>query len=98
MRLRINGETWKVIRHRGLRKRGFDGACYSNTRRIAIAAHLTGREYADTLLHEILHAVWPSGVVSDELEEDLVRRITPRLLRVIHHLPVARPARRVGKR
>jgi hypothetical protein len=56
-RITIAGVTWSV--HRCRVPRTIHGDCDYSRRRIRVSSRLSGREFADTLIHELIHARWP---------------------------------------
>jgi hypothetical protein len=69
-RLKVRGRWWRICR----RKRnvpGLLGEAREDTRVIWIAPHLTGRELDETLIHEVIHACLPCGLVPIETEEKI---------------------------
>lgn len=52
----IGGLRWKLRR---CRLRNIYGDCNYATRTIRLDDRLTGTDYLDTLLHELIHARWP---------------------------------------
>lgn len=55
---------------------------------IAIREGLSEDQTSDTLLHEVLHAVFlATGLNGEDREEELIERLTPMLLQVIRDNP-----------
>lgn len=75
MKLKILGKRWTVenVESDILQELGADGACLSKSR-ILIAANLTDDEYRETLIHELLHAIWAGMDIgySESTEEKVV--------------------------
>lgn len=77
----IGGQRWKL---RLARLRNIYGDCNYGTRTIRIDDRLTGTDYLDTLLHELIHARWPdlseeavvefAGILTTILEQEGFRR------------------------
>lgn len=76
---------------KAVRKRGRVGEHEAETLTISIGDRVEGSQRADTLLHEILHAILSQTALDHELDHDaaesLVLRLTPLLLSVIHDNP-----------
>lgn len=76
-RLALAGRTWAVrwtrnLRHRRQELRGL-AVPRTLTIRLDPAEHPTIRE--QTLIHEVLHVIWPEGVVSRKKEEALIEAL-----------------------
>ena len=80
-RITIAGVTWSVHRCRVPRTIHGDGD-YSR-RRIRVSSRLSGREFADTLIHELIHARWPD--LSEEALADDLAALDDVLLNVENH-------------
>lgn len=73
----IAGQRWKIQR---ARLRNIYGDCNYELRRIRVHDQLTGSDYLDTLLHELIHARWPdlaeeavaefAGILTNVLEQE----------------------------
>lgn len=78
--LKIGGETWKIRLVTGFAKRtGKFGYCNPNIHTITIERDMTDHMVGVTFIHELLHAVWPEGLVEAEVEEKLVEILDSRL-------------------
>lgn len=72
--LTIKGKRWRVKVTRGLWKRERAiGLCEYEDREILLASTLDTYQRELTLIHEVLHALWPAGIVSSEDEERVIR-------------------------
>lgn len=90
-RLIIDGQMIDVVVDgRYAKGEGCDGVYIPKKRKIVIDSGLDDVTLTDTLIHEILHAVYPSvkkgTMANDGFEEDLVQHVTPRLLFVLQQL------------
>lgn len=57
--VKIGGFTWKIEEHQGVAEEGgVFGSTHSHTQKIFIEPGLTQQKKEQTLLHEILHAIW----------------------------------------
>jgi hypothetical protein len=73
----IASQRWKIQR---ARLRNIYGDCNYELRRIRVDDRLTGGDYLDTLLHELIHARWPdisedsvaefAGILTTVLEQE----------------------------
>lgn len=87
LRLVLDGDEWRVRTWPGpfvyLDKGEASSPCVGLTEReertITLALGVAGPDLADNFLHEILHAVWPAGIVDAEMEERLVTGLEHRL-------------------
>ena len=70
----IADQRWKIRR---AKLRGVYGDCDYATRTIRIHHTLTGTDFLDTLLHEMIHARWP------DLHEDAVCEFAETLTAVV---------------
>lgn len=84
--IRIGEDVWKVKQDYPLvhPKYGLsDGLCDFDAKTIWLSRRLSMKAKQETLLHELLHAVWPEGIVSHRVEEKIVHGIDEKLLKVI---------------
>ena len=61
----------------------YRGICYLDKKQIFIDPELPRNEQEETVIHEVLHAVWPSGVCSDKMEEKIVEKLSRSLYEVL---------------
>lgn len=84
--LRILGKTYRIeyVEADVLQQLGVDGACMSNGR-ILIADNLNDEDRRETVIHEILHAVWKEMDIgySDRTEEKCVTALGKGLAAII---------------
>jgi hypothetical protein len=80
-RPRLRGRRWKV--HRRKIGGGLVGLCELETRRITIHPRQTRRTRELIYVHELLHAIFPAGVVSGEDEEAIILRLEEPLRRAV---------------
>lgn len=76
-RITIAGVTWSV--HRCRVPRSIHGDCDYARRRIRVSNKLIGKEFADTLIHELIHARWPD--LSEEAVAEFATEVTSTLQR-----------------
>jgi hypothetical protein len=69
--IEIAGAKWHIVR---ARLRNLYGLCDYATRTIKVDARLTGTDYLDTLLHELIHARWPD--ISEESVQEFAGMLT----------------------
>ena len=60
----ILGYKYTILKDREVVKRGRDGECDTSAEVIRVNPELSKRAFADTLLHEILHAAMAVGMPS----------------------------------
>jgi hypothetical protein len=83
-KLRINGKIWRVKKSSTLLKReGNLGMCVPSDRYISISTKQTQAEREETLLHEILHSIFPDNLVGDATEEKIVESLSVSLYDVL---------------
>jgi hypothetical protein len=63
--------------------RGLAGLCDANASTIWIDSKVEGRGRELTYVHEVLHALWPEGTVSAEVEERLILKLEGPMLSAI---------------
>jgi hypothetical protein len=81
--LRIGRIRWRVRLVKGLVDReNLKGSCHPGTRTIELDAGLSRRELEVTFVHEILHALWPAGMVPRQ-EEPIVLRMEEKLYQLL---------------
>lgn len=72
-------------------KTGNMGNCVTDTQTIYVDASLTEQAERDTVLHEVLHALWSQTglqkAYTEDQQEDVVWQLTPRLLAVLKDNP-----------
>jgi hypothetical protein len=61
----------------------YRGICYLDKKQIFIDPELPRNEQEETLVHELLHAVWPAGVCGEKMEEKLVEKLSRSLYEVL---------------
>jgi hypothetical protein len=80
----INKRRWRVKQVKGLARRtGAVGLCDSDIRLIRIDAGISQKDKEITLLHEVLHAIFPYNLIGNEKEEKILTWIDTRLHAVI---------------
>jgi Zn-dependent peptidase ImmA (M78 family) len=83
-KLTIRGKTWTVKLRKGLQKRAHAvGLCEQHKKLISIDTGISRRDQELTLIHEILHAIWPTNIVGDRTEEKLIGQLEERLYEVL---------------
>ena len=84
MKLRVNGQDWRIARRRAPSDGHDLGSCDWPTKRIYVDEHLTGKRLVETVIHEVAHAnLW---CLSEEAVEELARTAT-RLLYKLKAIP-----------
>lgn len=79
-KLTIRGATWKVRLVSGFAKRtGQWGLCNYSKQVITLDRGMSDHAMGVTFIHEVLHAIWPDGVVENEVEEKLINILDRRL-------------------
>lgn len=82
--IKVFGQEWTVQYVKGLTaEQGIFGCTNESERMILIDADQSAESARDTLLHEALHAVLHTAgfmEINDEMEEKLVRVLTPGLI------------------
>lgn len=90
--LDILGYKFKVLFDPEIQRRGRDGECDIEGEIIRIGVNLTARNLADTLLHEILHAITEIGLDSDnKLNELQINYVGAMLTEVLRRNPQLKP-------
>lgn len=85
-KMKIQGRTWRIRLRKGLERRTGDiGHCIRYSRTIDIDADLSQAEQEETLLHEILHAIFPDDIVGDRTEEKIVEALDGHLYAILVH-------------
>jgi hypothetical protein len=85
-KLRIGGKVWHVKKSSTLEKKaGLLGMCIPVDRYISIATTQSQAEREETFLHEILHSIFPGGIVKDATEERIVEALSVSLYEVLIH-------------
>lgn len=83
-KLKIKRSTWQVKFDESIEKTDDAvGLCVFSSKKILISPNQDSNDLADTLLHEILHAIWPTDLCGDKLEEKLVARLAGSLLQIL---------------
>lgn len=83
MKVRLNGETWKIIRRsRAQDAPKLDGYVLRNKPYIYIDSRLRGKPLIETIIHELMHARWP------DLDEQAVTEAAEQFASVLHRLGV----------
>jgi hypothetical protein len=106
LRLTLDGDEWRVRTARsafvcvedGKPSEPLAGLTDTTRRTITVARDLPGPDLADTLLHEILHAIFPHGTVSRAKEERIVGVLEHRLRTAITRNDLGALLARVEKR
>lgn len=57
------------------------------TKRIRVSSELVGQVKKETLLHELMHVALDEYGVDDEVEERLIRLLSPRMLEIFQRNP-----------
>lgn len=94
--LMLAGKRWRVRIVRDLVNddgEDVEGLCFKERRVIMIDADQTPVERASTLVHEVIHALFPEGVVGYRTEERIVAALEAPILAALPEL-----ARLVGRR
>jgi len=84
-KLHIEPFTYSVDKREGwARDTGNSANCISDDQLIIMDPNLSGQGERETLLHEVLHAIWAQTTLNkihdDEVEEAIVWTLAPRLL------------------
>jgi hypothetical protein len=92
----LRGRRWEVRymtpRAQKGKLRGLDGHCDLDAFAIDIRPGLSRLQQERTLIHELLHAMWPADIVSDAVEERLIRRLeTPLRSLLVSGVIIAAP-------
>lgn len=74
-RPKLRGRRWRVSRTGRRLRRGEVGECESSLRLISVHPDVSRRTAELTYAHEVLHAIWPRGIVDAETEERLILRL-----------------------
>lgn len=83
-KLRIDGKIWRIQKSSTLLKReSLLGMCIPVDRYISISTEQSRSEREETLLHEILHGIFPEGIVKDATEERIVEALANSLYEII---------------
>lgn len=83
MKVRLNGETWRIIRRgrsRGVKK--VHGYTLTDKRAIYLSPQLKGRKLIEIAVHELIHARFI------DLDEDSVTEAAEAIALVLHRLGV----------
>ena len=84
----ILGYKYKVTLSDDIKRRGREGECDPETEVITISSSLSGRAFAETLLHEILHAITVIGLDEENrLTELQVNYLAAMLIEVLRRNP-----------
>jgi len=83
--LKIKRSLWQVIVDKdAFDSKKYDGLCDLRAKKILIDSDLRGNELNIILVHEILHSVWPDGIVSPKTEEKIVEKMAKTLYQVMN--------------
>ena len=84
----ILGYNYTVLLDADITRRGREGECDPEKEIIRVSAHLTSRGFAETLLHEILHAITVIGLdEGNRLTELQVNYLAAMLIEVLRRNP-----------
>ena len=88
-RLRIGAQWWQVRRAKLDGDRQKYGETDERRLRITLAPWVGPGQARDTLLHEVLHAIWSQTALDQDEDEQerIVRSFTPWLLQVLRDNP-----------
>lgn len=90
-KIEVGGFTYNIIPLEGTDAEDFHGLCNRDDKTIALRVGDAGPNYADTVLHETLHAVFHersmASVIPVEHEEFIVASIATGLIEVIRRNP-----------
>ena len=82
--LRIAGERWRVVMVPGMKRdRGEVGFMDADKHLIEIDPGQSRVEIERTLVHEVLHVLWPAGICGSRAEERAICEMERPLHRVI---------------
>lgn len=100
-RMVIDGQVWRIYLQKGLSKEANClGLCIFNDREIFIDADQSLREQRITLIHEVLHAIWPRHLPR-KTEELLIEELDGMLYDLIKRYftkPVAKSKKSKGSK
>lgn len=82
-KVKIGRSTWKVIVSDSIDSYGAIGLCVYGDKEIFLSPNQTRNEMEETFLHELLHACWPDDECSPKLEEKLISKLSPILLKTL---------------
>jgi hypothetical protein len=82
-RATLRGRRWRVYIEKTEDMRGLRGLADLDEKTIHIDPRVDRQEREVTYVHELLHAIWPPGVVDEETEEKLVRGLEYHLHRAV---------------
>ena len=70
-KLKIGGQVYKVIRDdKQCEERGYLGICFKDHSKIFYTEDYPKETVADTLIHEMLHAIWRNYLDEGAVEEE----------------------------
>lgn len=82
--LKIKRSKWRIIADKNaFDSKKLNGLCVFRTHQIFLDPDLPRNEFEVVFLHELLHAVFPIGVVGNRKEEELVEALSKGLHGVI---------------
>lgn len=64
------------------------GTFHSSKGELTVSANLLPPDQAETMLHELLHACWPSGPLPADVEEGAVSAMAPVLSQIVRDNPL----------
>lgn len=72
--IKIKRSIWKIkTKNHNLDTNKYAGLCIRTSKTILLSPLLRRNELEATLVHEILHAIFPLGIVSTKIEEEIIR-------------------------
>lgn len=85
-KIKIKGRIWTIKLVKNLqKKKGILGLCDEEDHVILIDAGQSPKERAVTLLHEVLHALWPNSKMCANTEEFIIESVDSPLLDVLEN-------------
>ena len=85
--IKIKRSRWKiVVDERQLNTKKYNGLCYPTDRLILIDSKLSKKNMEETMIHELLHASFPSNICSFNKEEEIVTKLATVLTPVLSRL------------
>lgn len=83
-KLKIRRSTWKVELDETIEQtENAVGLCIPGSKKIVISPNQTRNEREETFLHELIHACWPDDVCGPRMEENIVNKLAPVLLKAL---------------
>lgn len=84
--IRLRGAIYRVRTSRSLNRLETMATFDEKSRTITLAHGLSLRQREEAFLHEVLHAVFPNGVVPSKVEESVVEGLDEPLLEALRQL------------